>query len=300
MEINQLRYFVTIVESNFNISTAAKKLYTSQSSISQVILNVERESNSLLFVRERGRLRSLTPFGQYIYQESIKILDIYDAMMAKINEGVNTQTGVLKVGIPELIVKVYLEDTFLKFIKENTNIRLEVVEIGSKDIAAMLEKNALDFAILVEPTLLNPAVFNNQRIIHDELYAYMSKNHELADHEKLTWDMLEKADLALFHTDFITHHLVTDKLKANGLKNKEISLTSSSWTFLIDMCLKNNMVTLLASKVKDQDLSSDLVAIPFENPIPFDVSVWSHKRDRKIQIEEDFKENLYKITDVIN
>lgn len=220
--------------------------------------------------------------------------------MAKINEGVNTQTGVLKVGIPELIVKVYLEDTFLKFIKENTNIRLEVVEIGSKDIAAMLEKNALDFAILVEPTLLNPAVFNNQRIIHDELYAYMSKNHELAKNEKLTWDMLEKADLALFHTDFITHHLVTDKLKANGLKNKEISLTSSSWTFLMDMCLKNNMVTLLASKVKDQDLSSDLVAIPFENPIPFDVSVWSHKRDRKIQIEEDFKEKLYKITDVIN
>lgn len=295
MEINQLRYFVTIVESDFNISAAAKKLYTSQSSISQVILNVERETNSQFFIRERGRLRGLTPFGQYVYQESIKIIDLYDAMMAKIHEGADVQTGVLKIGIPELIVKVYLEEFFLRYIKNNTNIRLEVVEIGSKDIANMLEKNQLDFAILVEPTLLNPSKFNNERIIHDELYAFMSKNHPLAHNKLLDWEMLEGADLALFHTDFITHHLVADKLNQYGIKKADIALTSSSWTFLIDMSLKNNMITLLASKVSEQEVSPDLVAIPFKDPIPFDVSVWSHKRDRKVQFEEEFITELAKI-----
>ena len=292
MEINQMKYLVTIVESNYNISAAAKKLYTSQSSISQVILNIEKESNALIFTREKGRLRSLTPFGVYIYQESIKILNIYDKMMDKINEGMYVQSSVLKVGVPELIVKVYLEDFFLKYIKSNPNVRLEIVEIGSKDIASMMEKNLLDFAILVEPTHLNPSTFNKIKIISDELYAFMAPNHELASQDQLDWKMLEGVDLALFHSDFITHHLVTEKLTKVGLNNHDIAVTSSSWAFLIDMCLKNNMLTLLASKVKEMGVASELVAKPFIDPIPFEVTVWYHKRDRKVSAEENFLADL--------
>ena len=292
MEINQMKYLVTIVESNFNISSAAKKLYTSQSSISQVILNIEKESGTQLFTRERGRLRSLTSFGTFIYQESIKILDIYDRMMERINEGQYTQLTSLKIGVPELIVKVYLEDFFLNFIKTNPAVRLEIVEIGSKDIAAMMEKNLLDFAILVEPTHLNPVLFNKINIISDNLQAFMSKDHALAEKTILEWTDLDGVDLALFHSDFITHHLVSEKLMANGLNTNEISITSSSWAFLVDMSLKNNMLTLLASRVKEMNLSDSLVTIPFADPIPFEVSVWSHKRDRTVSVEQSFIQQI--------
>lgn len=291
-----MKYLVTIVESNYNISSAAKKLYTSQSSISQVILNIEKESNAQIFIREKGRLRSLTPFGTYIYQESIKILNIYDKMMEKINEGMYTQSSVLKVGIPELIVKVYLEDFFLNYIKNNPNVRLEVVEIGSKDIASMMEKNLIDFAILVEPTHLNPSKFNKIGIISDELVAFVAPTHELASEEILDWKMLDGVDLALFHSDFITHHLVTDKLTKVGLNTNDIAVTSSSWAFLIDMCLKNNMLTLLASKVQEMSVAEGLVAKRFNDPIPFEVTVWSHKRDRKVKAEENFLEVLNAFT----
>ena len=39
MNISQMQYIVEIVQSNFNITAAAQKLYVSQSAISQFIIN---------------------------------------------------------------------------------------------------------------------------------------------------------------------------------------------------------------------------------------------------------------------
>lgn len=297
MEITQLKYLITIVESDYNISSAAKKLYTSQSTISQVVLNIEKESNSPLFVREKGRLRSLTPFGMFIYSEALKIVELYDSMMEKVQEGIGAGSSTLKIGVPELIVKVYLQDFIIDFMAKNPTIRLEIMELGSKDIALMLEKGLLDFAILVEPTTLNPSRFHNQTIIEDTLDAFMSDKHELAGHKEIEWNMLEKMDLALFHSDFITHQLITEKLTQVGITNKRISITSSSWRFLIDMCINNNMVTLLATKVIDTLPKSAIVSKPVVGAIPFKVSIWSQKRDRVVSIEEQFKTELQKFTE---
>lgn len=296
MEITQLKYLITIVESDYNISSAAKKLYTSQSTISQVVLNIEKESNSPLFVREKGRLRSLTPFGMFIYNEALKIVSLYDSMMEKVQEGIGFGSSTLKIGVPELIVKVYLQDFIIEFMSKNPNIRLEIIELGSKDIAGMLEKKLIDFAILVEPTILNPTRFHNQTIIVDTLSAFMSNKHPLASQKEIEWNMFNDIDLALFHSDFITHQLINEKLTQSGILNKRISITSSSWRFLIDMCINNNMVTLLASKVINTLPKSAIISKPVKGAIPFKVSIWSQKRDRVVAIEEKFITELLKFT----
>lgn len=297
MDITQFKYLITIVESDYNISSAAKKLYTSQSTISQVVLNIEKESNQPLFIREKGRLRALSPFGQFVYNEAIKIVEIYDAMMERVHSATTNTTCTLKVGVPELIVKVYLQDFFIEFMAKNPNIRLEILELGSKDIAAMLEKKLLDIAILVEPTMLNPSRFNHQTIILDELVAYIPQTHELNTHDQLEWPMLSNVDLALFHSDFITHQLVAEKLRQSGIDSNRISVTSSSWRFLVNMCLNNNMMTLFASQTRQSLEKKGLVSKRFLDPIPFNVSIWSHKRDRNIIIEEQFINELLIHTD---
>lgn len=296
MEITQLKYLITIVESDYNISSAAKRLYTSQSTISQVVLNIEKESNSPLFVREKGRLRSLTPFGMFIYNEALKIVSLYDSMMEKVQEGIGLGSSTLKIGVPELIVKVYLQDFIIEFMSKNPNIRLEIIELGSKDIAGMLEKKLIDFAILVEPTILNPTRFHNQTIIVDTLSAFMSNKHPLASQKEIEWNMFNDIDLALFHSDFITHQLINEKLTQSDILNKRISITSSSWRFLIDMCINNNMVTLLASKVINTLPKSAIISKPVNGAIPFKVSIWSQKRDRVVAKEEKFITELLKFT----
>ena len=53
MNINQIEAFLEVVSSK-NISEAARKLYVSQSTVSQRIKELEEELKITLFIREQG------------------------------------------------------------------------------------------------------------------------------------------------------------------------------------------------------------------------------------------------------
>lgn len=52
MDILQLYYFINIVECNYNLSLAAKKIHISQPALSQFISNFENEKEILLFIEK--------------------------------------------------------------------------------------------------------------------------------------------------------------------------------------------------------------------------------------------------------
>ena len=63
MNINQIEAFLEVVSSK-NISEAARKLYVSQSTVSQRIKELEEELKITLFIREQGnREVELTALG---------------------------------------------------------------------------------------------------------------------------------------------------------------------------------------------------------------------------------------------
>lgn len=279
MRIEHFRYLITVVESGYNISVAAKKLYTSQSAISQMILKFEEENNVVLFHREKGRLKELTPLGMELYREMVEIVRLSDKMMESLAENSKAQAATLKIGIPELITTVFFQDFFQSFIKDNPSIKLEIYEEGSKQLAEMLESQELDFAILVNPSHLNPKNFNETILINDELVAYMSEDNILANKEVLSWKDMAYCDIALFNRSFITYELVNSKLSEEKINNP-ISLTSTSWNFILDVCKSNNMLTFFASEVSKQGLNDGIVARRFKDPIPFVISLWSQKLER--------------------
>ena len=78
MDIKQLKNFVVIVESDFNLSETSKKIHISQPALSQMFLHFEREENIELFKRSNGRLQSLTPAGENFYYTAIELLKQYE------------------------------------------------------------------------------------------------------------------------------------------------------------------------------------------------------------------------------
>ena len=77
VDILQLYYFMNIVEYNFNLSLAAKKIHISQPALSQFVSSFEKENEVKLFFRKNGRLQGLTEAGEHIYQYALKILSLY-------------------------------------------------------------------------------------------------------------------------------------------------------------------------------------------------------------------------------
>ena len=60
IDIQKLMYLHAIVENNFNITTAANKLFISQPALSQMISTLEHDEDFNLFVRHKGRICGLT------------------------------------------------------------------------------------------------------------------------------------------------------------------------------------------------------------------------------------------------
>ena len=72
MELSQLYQFIAVAECS-NITTAANKLYMTQSSLSRTIISMERELGCDLLVRSRKGV-SLTPAGELLLQSANKIV----------------------------------------------------------------------------------------------------------------------------------------------------------------------------------------------------------------------------------
>ena len=64
MDIRHLRYFVSIVDNDFNLSRASLNLYISQPALSMMISDFENKEGVQLFKRAQGKIVGLTYVGE--------------------------------------------------------------------------------------------------------------------------------------------------------------------------------------------------------------------------------------------
>ena len=270
MDIQQLYYFMNIVECGCNLSLAAKKIHITQSALSQLIINFEANEELPLFYRKNGRLDALTPSGEKLYAYAQQITKLHAQMNEMVRKEAAKQKGTIRIGLPSLILRIFFSSFFPKLMMDNPDIQLEIVEGGSNYLRKMLFQNDLDYAILIEPTSLDPKSFEEHVIQIDEMTAFVYHTHPLASKKKLTWRDLEPFPIATFNETYTTYELVTKKL-ADEKSQAQIKLTSSSWDYLVEATQESNIVSILPSPIErtiDRDL---FVEIPFKEPIPFNV-----------------------------
>jgi len=151
MDINQLKHFIEIVESDFNISETSKKIHISQPGLSKMILNFEREENIKLFERANGRLQNLTPAGENLYYSAVELLKQYDEMMEVLRADSVKMKGKIKIGIPPLVNTMLFTHILPKLIIENPSIQFEIIEVGAFQLQKLLILQEIDMAVLLRP-----------------------------------------------------------------------------------------------------------------------------------------------------
>lgn len=270
MDITQLNYFVNIVECGCNLSLAAKKIHISQSALSQMVTNFEKEEEINLFYRKNGRLEEPTASGEKLYHYALDILKMHDEMKDMIRKESSKQKGTIRLGLPSLILRVFFSNFFSKFIVENPEIKIEIVEDGCNELRRMFLQKDLDYVVLIEPTNLDTKAFEEHVIQIDELTAFMSTAHPLAKNKKIAWRELDNFPIATFNESFVTNDLVKRTFKENQLET-EIIFTSSSWDFLIETTRYTDTIAILPSPIRRYLSTENYVEKSFKNPIPFNV-----------------------------
>lgn len=284
MDIQQLKYFISVVENDFNLSDTAEKLNITQSGLSKYIRNFEESENVSLFVRSKGRFIALTAAGTILYGRALALVSIYEAMMQELGEHTQSISGSIRIGIPPIAVTLLFPEILNTMITDHPNIEFSVLEHNASRLKKMLTNQEVDLTLTLHPSRLDPDQYDETIIFEDELVAFMDSNHCLAQKKRLKWSDFDQQKLTFFDKSFLAHDLLLDRFKTYKT-TPNIVMTSSLWDFLLNAIRSTEMITILPSLTQKRFQFADISMVPIADPLPWRIVLSRVKKKRYSRVE---------------
>jgi len=147
MKLHQLRYLAAVAQSGLNITAAAHKLHTSQPGVSKQIKLLEDELGFQIFVREGRNLTRITPAGQQVIERALRILQEAQSIRDLSTELRDEGKGSLSIGTTHTQARYVLPDVIRAFLGRYPQVRLNLHQGTSEQIAEMVAGDRIDCAI---------------------------------------------------------------------------------------------------------------------------------------------------------
>ena len=147
MKLHQLRYLAAVAQCGLNITAAAQKLHTSQPGVSKQIKLLEDELGFQIFVREGRNLTRITPAGQQVIDRALRILQEAQSIRDLSTELRDEGRGSLSIGTTHTQARYVLPDVIREFRGRYPNVRLNLHQGTSEQIAEMVAHDRIDCAI---------------------------------------------------------------------------------------------------------------------------------------------------------
>ena len=129
MNIKHAQYMLTVMQEG-SITAAAKKLYISQPSLSQMIKLVETNLGTAIFNRSTDPI-TLTYAGQKYIEAAKQILTINNNLQKEIDEINHEDHGTIRLGIPVQRAMQVLPYVLPRFMKQYPYVDIDLQEHGS-------------------------------------------------------------------------------------------------------------------------------------------------------------------------
>ena len=144
MNLKQAQYIKTIAECG-SVTAAAKKLFVSQPSLSQMLRQVEQEIGLPLFDRSVSPLRP-TYAGEKYLQAADRMLAANAELESQLREIRHEHAGRLRLGISVTRAMQVMPLVLPHFTAQYPNVTLEMTESGSATLEEMLQSGQIDLA----------------------------------------------------------------------------------------------------------------------------------------------------------
>jgi LysR family hydrogen peroxide-inducible transcriptional activator len=186
MELSQLRYVVAVAETG-NFTRAANRAGISQPSLSQQIINLEKELGHKLFHR-LGRKAVLTEAGNVFLERAKRILFEIEDTTKELRDSPSLERTITVGAIPT-IAPYLLPELISKCRKRFPNLQVNVREDFKPTLIRELREGDLDLAVVALP-VVDPMIHVDV-LWKEPLVLAVAKDHPLASKSKVT-----DADLA--------------------------------------------------------------------------------------------------------
>lgn len=150
MNLHQLRFVREAVRQNFNLTEAAKALYTSQPGVSKAIIELEEELGVDIFSRHGKRIRGLTEPGRAVLKAVELIMQEIDGLKQIGKEFAAQDSGSFTIATTHTQARYSLPKVVQAFAQKYPKVKLTLLQGNPKQIAEMVAKDQADIAIATE------------------------------------------------------------------------------------------------------------------------------------------------------
>ncbi len=272
MDINYELYKVFYqVASSLSFSEASKKLFISQSAVSQSIKTLERKLGQPLFVRSTKRVQ-LTPAGKILLKHIEPAMNLIERGENQLLDAATLGLGQLHIGASDTICRYFLVPYLKEFHRQFPSVPIKVTNATSLSCVELLTQGKVDLIISNSPNpKLNPSYIQKTVLSFRDVFianpAYFDlKQQEIPFEELKRYPIMtldQKSTTSEFlHNLFLQHQLELIpeiELSSNDLLI-DLAKIGLGIAFIPDYCLTPEMPELYVLKTRERIPSRQLVA----------------------------------------
>ncbi len=150
MNLHQLRFVREAVRQNFNLTEAAKALFTSQPGVSKAIIELEEELGIDIFTRHGKRIRGLTEPGRAVLKSVELVMQEIDSLKRIGKEFAAQDSGSFTIATTHTQARYALPAVVHAFMQKFPKVRLSLLQGNPRQIAEMVQRDQADLAIATE------------------------------------------------------------------------------------------------------------------------------------------------------
>lgn len=263
IKLELYRIFKEVCESG-SISEAAKKLYISQSAVSQAMKQLEQQCGIVLLHRTAKGVM-LTGEGQILFEYASSAIDLLNAAESKMVSIKNLTYGELKIGASDTISKYMLIPILEQFSRQFPDIKLRIVNRTSIEAVSLLKSGKLDLAFVNMPIKDDDITISSYLEVND-IFVGASDIYK-ADNE-FSLSEIAQLPLILLEEKANSRRYVQNYFYSKGITlAPEIELGSHD--LLLELARINLGVSCVIKEFSTQYLNScELTEIKLTEPIP--------------------------------
>lgn len=175
MEIKQLEYFLAVSETK-SFTRAAKRLFVSQPSVTNIIRSLEDELGIQLFERSQKQML-LTSEGRIFHSHVEHLMKGISHTLEEINAIKNLNGGALHIGVAPFGAGTVCAGILRAFAESYPEICVTLAEADSDELQKQLHEGSLDLAVMTDGE--TPPTLEAVSVMEEELLACCGRNHPL-------------------------------------------------------------------------------------------------------------------------
>lgn len=214
MGIQRYNAFIKVIEEK-SVSRAAKQMGYTQSAISKMISELEKEWGIPLIFRNHDGVE-ITAEGKEILPDVRRIIKDYGRLKYTISSLHGVTSGNIRVGAPPSVSANIMPGVLKKFTVDYPNIKVELIEGEDTYIAELLRRGEIDICILPESLAEK---YDSVNLLSDPLVAIIPKDNKYTEKKHFPVKAFEEEDVIrvkeILDNDikrFLTDNEVTPKL----------------------------------------------------------------------------------------